>query len=129
MTTRRKAWMIRPAKKPTSTLPDTLKAEVEAKSSDLIANVLKPKHVRPSQEDERFNYISDIGMVMIEFGLSDANSFFKVFVGELGVQDFVAVVFQEGRLGAARHTGPAVEEEDYHDVRTRLRFRAICCIS
>ncbi len=61
MATKRKAWMIRPAKKPTSSLPDTLKAEVEAKASDLIANVLKPKHVRPPQEDERFNYVTDIG--------------------------------------------------------------------
>ena len=54
--------MMRPTKKPTSSLPDTLKAEVEAKASDLIANVLKPKHVRPPKEDERFNYITDIGM-------------------------------------------------------------------
>ena len=61
MATKRKAWMIRPAKKPTSSLPDTLKAEVEAKASDLIANVLTPKHVRPPPEDERFNYITDIG--------------------------------------------------------------------
>ena len=53
--------MIRPVKTPTSSLPDTLKAEVEAKASDLIANILKPKHVRPPQEDERFNYITDIG--------------------------------------------------------------------
>jgi hypothetical protein len=61
MVTRRKAWMIRPARKPTSSLPDTLKAEVEAKASDLIANVLKPKHVLPPPSDERFNYITDIG--------------------------------------------------------------------
>ena len=61
MATKCKAWMIRPAKKPTSSVPDTLKAEVDAKASDLIANVLKPKHVRPPKEDERFNYITDIG--------------------------------------------------------------------
>ena len=61
MATRRKAWVIRPAKKPTSSLPDRLKAEVEAKASDLIATVLTPKHVRPPPEDERFNYITDIG--------------------------------------------------------------------
>ena len=61
MATKRKAWMIRPAKKPTSPMPDTLKAEVEAKASDLIANVLKPKYVRPPKEDEIFNYIADIG--------------------------------------------------------------------
>ena len=56
----RKAWMIRPAKNPKS-MPDSLKAEVEAKAKELIENVLKPKHVLPPQEDEQFNYISDIG--------------------------------------------------------------------
>lgn len=61
MAAKRKAWTSRPAKKPTSSVPDTLKTEVEAKASDLIANVLKPKHVRPPQEDEQFNYITDIG--------------------------------------------------------------------
>lgn len=61
MATRRKAWMIRPAKKAKSPVPDTLKAEVDAKASDLIAKVLKPKHVRPPEEGEIFNYITDIG--------------------------------------------------------------------
>jgi hypothetical protein len=61
MATKRKAWMIQPAKKPVSSLPDALKREVEAKASDLIANVLRPKHVRPPQEHEQFNYITDIG--------------------------------------------------------------------
>lgn len=61
MAAKRKAWTSRLAKKSTSSVPDTLKAEVEAKASDLIANVLKPKHIRPPQEDERFNYITDIG--------------------------------------------------------------------
>jgi hypothetical protein len=61
MAAKRKAWMIRPAKKPTVSLPVALKAEIEAKASDLIANVLKPKHIQPPQEDARFNYITDIG--------------------------------------------------------------------
>ena len=60
MAKRRKAWMIRPAKNPKS-IPDSLKNEVEAKASDLIENVLKPKYVKPLQESERFNYIIDIG--------------------------------------------------------------------
>jgi len=60
MAKQRKAWMIRPAKKPKS-IPDSLKKEVEAKAKDLIENVLKPKHVKPPQENERFNYIIDIG--------------------------------------------------------------------
>jgi len=60
MAQRRKAWMISPATKPKSPLPDTLKAEVEAKATDLIVNVLKPKHIQPPQE-QQFNYITDIG--------------------------------------------------------------------
>jgi hypothetical protein len=34
---------------------------VETKAKDLIENVLKPKHVLPPKEDEKFNYITDIG--------------------------------------------------------------------
>ena len=61
MATKRKAWMIKPAMKPTATVSDALKREVEPKASDLIANFLKPQHVRPPQEDDHFNYITDIG--------------------------------------------------------------------
>jgi hypothetical protein len=38
-----------------------LKAEVEAKARDLIETILKPKHVKPPPEDQRWNYIIDIG--------------------------------------------------------------------
>jgi hypothetical protein len=61
MATRSKAWEIRPARKSTSSLCDALKAEVESKASDLIARVLKPKHVEQTKEDKSFNYITDIG--------------------------------------------------------------------
>jgi hypothetical protein len=57
----RKEWMIRPAKKPALSVPAAIKREVEANASDLIANVLKPKYVQPPQEDQHFNYITDIG--------------------------------------------------------------------
>ena len=56
----RKAWVIRPAKKST-TVPDSIKREVALKANDVIANVLKPRHVQPPPESEQFNYISDIG--------------------------------------------------------------------
>ena len=56
-------------------------------------------------------------------------SFVEIVAGKLGVQDFVAVLFQEGRLAATRFGGPAVQEKDFHDARNRLRFRAICSIS
>jgi hypothetical protein len=55
----RKPWNIRPAKK-IATVTDSIKTEVETKASDLIVNVLKPKHVLPPKENEQFNYITDI---------------------------------------------------------------------
>lgn len=61
MAARRKARKGRPSRKPALSVPDTLKAEVEAKASDLIANVLKPKHLRPPEAGQSFNYITDIG--------------------------------------------------------------------
>ena len=61
MAKQRKPWEIRPQRKPKTRLPASLKAEVEAKAADLIENVLKPKHVLPPPEGERFNYIIDIG--------------------------------------------------------------------
>ena len=55
----REPWNIRPAKKRIS-LSASVKAEVEAKATELIENVLKPKHVVPSPKNEQFNYITDI---------------------------------------------------------------------
>ena len=56
----REPWNIRPAKKGSS-VPASLKSEVEAKAKDLIDNVLKPKHVLPPPVEAQFNYITDIG--------------------------------------------------------------------
>src|ERR1700730_6720177 len=56
----REPWNIRPAKKRAS-VTASLKTEVEAKATDLIENVLKPKHVLPPKKGEQFNYITDIG--------------------------------------------------------------------
>ena len=61
MAKQRKAWMISPGKKPKSSVPDSLKAELEGKATDLIEKVLKPTHIQPARKDERFNYIIDIG--------------------------------------------------------------------
>jgi hypothetical protein len=57
----RKAWMITPGKSPKPSMPDAINAELEAKATDLIENVLKPKYVLPPKKDEKFNYIADIG--------------------------------------------------------------------
>ena len=37
-----------------------IQQEVDQKATDMIENVLKPKHIEPPSPDERFNYIVDI---------------------------------------------------------------------
>lgn len=60
MPKQRKAWMSGPAKKPNSSLPGTVKDELETKARELIETVLKPKHVLPTPEGSKFNSIVDI---------------------------------------------------------------------
>lgn len=60
MATPREPWNIRPAKNKASVTP-LIKSQVEAKAKELIEKVLKPKHVQPHPEEQRFNYIIDIG--------------------------------------------------------------------
>jgi hypothetical protein len=57
----RKPWRINPQNKPKTPLPASLKAELDAKATALIENVLKPRHVLPPAKDEKLNYIIDIG--------------------------------------------------------------------
>jgi hypothetical protein len=57
----RNPWDIHPRKKPRTSLSASLKGEVQVKATDLIENVLKPKHVLPPPKDGQFNYIIDIG--------------------------------------------------------------------
>ena len=64
MANKQKNWAFSPVKNPKSSadsLPDLLKADVEAKANSLIESVLKPKYVVPSTKDEQFNYVIDIG--------------------------------------------------------------------
>ena len=62
MAKKRNAWMISPGKSPKPSVPGSIKAELEAKATALIENVLKPKHVLPPQKDEQSNYITGIGV-------------------------------------------------------------------
>ena len=50
--------------------------------------------------------------MLIEFGLGDANCGVEIVVGQMGIEDFVAVLLQIGRLQAAWSGLPAVEEKD-----------------
>ena len=61
MTNRRKRWVYAPPKPSKPSVPAAIKADVEAKARALVESVLKPLHVKPPPEDERFNYIVDIG--------------------------------------------------------------------
>lgn len=56
----RKIWTLAPPKRKQVDVPDALRTEVEAKATDLIDNVLKPKHVKPACKDEKLNYVIDM---------------------------------------------------------------------
>ncbi len=62
MAKQRKAWVSSPASKSTSSLPGTVKDEVETKAKELIDKVLKPQHVQPPPEGSHSNYIIDISI-------------------------------------------------------------------
>ena len=55
-----------------------------------------------------------IGMVLVELLLGDADGQSEILVGQLRIDDLVAVLRQEGRFDAAWDRLPAVKEEDFH---------------
>jgi hypothetical protein len=57
----RKMWIFSPAKQDKPAVTTSIKLQVETKATELIENVLKPQHVQPPSDDQRFNYIIDIG--------------------------------------------------------------------
>ncbi len=61
MPKRRKTWVYVPPREAKPTVPAALKLEVEAKARELVESVLKPLHIKPPPDDDRFNYIVDIG--------------------------------------------------------------------
>jgi len=56
----RKGWGFSPEKKPKSSLPGTVKDEMDTKAKELIEKVLKPKHIHLPPEASQSNYITDI---------------------------------------------------------------------
>ena len=52
--------------------------------------------------------------MLVVLGLGDAEGFGKVIVGKCGIDNLVAMLGQVGRLDAAWHRPPAVEEKDFH---------------
>lgn len=56
-----RGWVYSPSSRASgTTFATAIRAEVEAKVRELIEKELKPKHVKPPPEDDRFNYVSDI---------------------------------------------------------------------
>jgi len=60
MAKQQKTWRPAPPKQLKPKLPDTLKAEVQTRANQLVESVLKPAHIKPPAENERFNYLVDI---------------------------------------------------------------------
>jgi hypothetical protein len=115
MARQRKRWGSSPAKPPKGSVPEDVKAEVERKARELIDKVLKPRHVKPPPEDQRFNYITDIS------GKWHGHSFFFVSTYACPGPDALSPTFEDrfarmehvggGRfnLSYMRHTGRWVE--------------------
>ena len=63
---------------------------------------------------------NDLGLMLVERGLSRGECGSEIIVVEGRVDDFKAVLGEVGRFDAARHRVPAVEEKDFHEIRTVL---------
>ena len=65
--------------------------------------------------------------MLIVLGLGNPDGLLKIVIGQSGIEDGVASVFEEGWLTATGHAGPAVEEEDSHGQSSGLgSFMAGC---
>ncbi len=56
----RKVWMQVPTQKPKTAVPDTTKRRLQEQADDLVARVLKPKHISPPPAESTVNYLIDI---------------------------------------------------------------------
>ena len=56
----RYSWVSAPSKPASAAVPAALKREVEEKANELVATVLKPRHVKPPPENPQRNYLEDI---------------------------------------------------------------------
>jgi hypothetical protein len=107
--------MSGPAKKPNSSLPGTVKDELETKARELIETVLKPQHVKPPAQNERFNYITDITIKWLGskcffvsiYACPGPNALSPSFETKFARMEFVG----NGRFNLAfmRHTGQWVQ--------------------
>jgi len=55
-------WMVRPARPKKPSIPESVKALVDAKAKKLVATALKPKFIQRPPRTPRFNYIIDVAV-------------------------------------------------------------------
>jgi hypothetical protein len=53
-------WTWAPSKREKPTVPEKIKADLEAKAAKLVEEVLMPKYIKPPPKDQRFNYPTTI---------------------------------------------------------------------
>lgn len=54
------SWVYSPPKLPKPKVSESVKQGVAEKANALVETVLKPQHIKPPPDDERFNYLVDI---------------------------------------------------------------------
>lgn len=60
-----KIWMSPTSKSAKAPLPESIKADLDAKAKKLVQDVLKPKNVQPPPDDAQFNYVTDVWLKWI----------------------------------------------------------------
>lgn len=56
----KKTWMLPTPKKAKTPLPESIKADLDAKATKLVEDVLKPRYVTPPPKKAMFNYVTDV---------------------------------------------------------------------
>ena len=60
MAKRQKMWVYSPPRPAKPKVPESLKADVQARANELVETVLKPEHIKLPPADEDFNYKVDL---------------------------------------------------------------------
>ena len=111
----KKAWVYTPEKPAKQKVSGDLKSRVEAKASELVEKVLKPRHVQPTPEEPKFNYIVDLWAKWqgsyFYFGATYAcpgpNAISPTFESKFARMEFVGG--NKFALSYMRHTGKWLE--------------------
>jgi hypothetical protein len=104
-------WMIRPSTPKKLTIPDSLKAQADAKAKELVETVLKPRFIEPPPKKPRFNYIIDVAakwhgsslFFISTYACPGPNAISPTFEDKFARMEFVGG--SQFSLSFMRHTG------------------------